>query len=497
MSLMSTDERERASNPGGSSAHAAPLRVLHVVSTSLPQLSGYTLRTQSIVRAQVESGRVIPTVVVSPRRASDQSSRAPNPLAGTTPGETPGETPGTVDGVPHLRIAHPCDLSGPMGFTDTLCAWSHRMRSGVQSRGLARTWAGRRAILPIEGAEDLTLARRFRRELTRIVGQALPDVIHAHSPYRCGLAAIHAGRRLGIPVVYEVRGLWEESAVAEGRFGRRSIPYRYWRCRETLAMRRADAVIVICDTLREEIISRGIAPDRIFVSPNGVDAGAFKPISGLAAASAPQPASHSALRSLPGTTIGYVGSVRRLEGIDETVRGVAELRRRGADVSLLVVGDGPGLDDVRRLAASLGLGDRAEFTGRVPHESVRRHLELIDIFAVTRPALRVTELVTPLKPLEAMAMGKALVVSDLPALREIVRHGETGLTYRPGDLDDFARQCTRLMTEPRLRDAIGAAARRWVESERGWTRSVESTWAAYRHAMQRVDVRVGPNAPAR
>lgn len=336
----------------------------------------------------------------------------------------------------------------------------------------------RRLSWALEAIEEFCLARRFHRELRRVVEEVQPEVIHAHSPYRCGLPALRVAREFGLPMVYEVRGLWEDSGVAEGNFTIESAKYRYWRTNETQVMRGADVVVCICEELRREIESRGVASEKIVVVPNAVDAAAFRPADAVGLASAP-PQVQEVRKKLRRLTIGYVGSIRRLEGVGETVRGAGQMLRNGYDVSLLIVGDGPGLGELKELAAEEGLAERVVFTGRVPHDLVRHYYALIDVFVVSRPAMRVTKMVTPLKPLEAMAMGKALLVSDLPALREIVSHNETGLTYAPGDVEDFARQCARYADDVDYRNQIADTARRWVQECRSWQRVLQPLPEAY------------------
>ncbi len=332
------------------------------------------------------------------------------------------------------------------------------------------------------GIEEALLLRRFERELMRIAEEVKPDLIHAHSPYRCGIPALRTARQLGIPMVYEVRGLWEESSVAAGRFSEGSIKYRFWRGKEARVMREADAVVVICEQLRQEVVARGAAAERVFVVPNAADTSVFHRD---AAAPSDVPTVVAEVRGrLRPHTVGYVGSLRKLEGVDELVKAAAVMVRRGHDVSLLVVGDGPDLPGLKTLAEQEGLADRAVFTGRVPHDLVVYFYDFIDVFVISRPRLRVTEMVTPLKPLEAMAMGKALVISDLPSLREIVTENETGLIYTPGDPEDLADKCAKLLEDQALRQRLGLAAQKWIERERTWSAVLKQLGPAYAAAKR-------------
>lgn len=346
----------------------------------------------------------------------------------------------------------------------------------------------------LRNVEERQLLRRYRTELERICREVRPDVIHAHSPYRNALPASRVARTLGIPFVYEVRGLWEESGVASGNFLDGSSEYKRWRALETNAMRSADVLVVICEQLRDEAVRRGVRADRIFITPNAADPGLLVDAADNGDPDsadenpAPTPEEQTLLDEVAGRlhypTVGYVGSLRKLEGVAELLHGAAALKERGHDVSLLVVGDGPELPILKELAEELGIADRSVFTGRVSHHLVRAYYELIQVFVVSRPDQRVARMVTPLKPLEAMALGKALIVSDLPALRELVHDDLTGLCYPPGEPNALAERCEELLFNEQRQRKLGAAARDWVRNERTWAQTLQSLAPAYDTAIQ-------------
>jgi glycosyltransferase involved in cell wall biosynthesis len=253
-------------------------------------------------------------------------------------------------------------------------------------------------------------------------------------------------------------------------------------------MAHADAVVCICEQLRGEIIARGVPEARVVVVPNAADPSVFRSPSALAAEA------HDEIgevrRRLRGLTLGYAGSLRKIQGVDELVRGAAELVRRERDISLLVVGGGDGLEELKALAQRLGIGDRAVFTGWIPHDRVPFHYALMDVFVISRPRLPVNELVTPLKPLEAMAMERPSVMSDLPALRELGIEGETGFFYPPGDVSGLADACARLLDDAPLRRRVGERAREWVLKNRTWPAVLRKLYPAYARLAGR------PAAPA-
>lgn len=449
------------------------LRVVHVVSVSQPHMSGYAMRTRYIVEAQRASGRVSPVVVTSP----------------FWPGEPASFVSLRAGSVRHVRVPHPIDGGQDREVLARCCARIHALRRRLRERPRrgsdeqGRMASVRKtAAMVLHGIEEVALLRVFEQRLVALLRAERPDVVHAHSPYRCGLPALKACRALGLPLVYEVRGLWEESNVAAGKYGR-GLKYRAWRRWETQVMRAADAVITICEALRGEVVSRGVSRSRVFVVPNAVDPETFRPCEG------PSPSGDAALRELRGRltrpTLGYVGTLRELEGVEGLIQAVAILQERGVRTSALIVGDGVSAGPLRGAAERLGVADRVVFTGRVAHEQVRRYYELIDIFVVSRPSLPVTRLVTPLKPLEAMAMGKAVILPDLEALREIVEDGVTGLLYAADCVSSLADRCATLLANHELCTELGRAARSWVLRSRTWPKSVEETQRAYACALDR------------
>lgn len=300
-----------------------------------------------------------------------------------------------------------------------------------------------------------------------------PFLIHAASNHWNGLTAVEAARTLGIPSVYEVRGLWEVTRASRNPEWHDSGMYRYVKRMEADAARGADRVITITQGLRDEMIERGVDEDKIHVVPNGVDTRRFTPLE--------RDEELAKELGLEGkTVIGYIGSVLDYEGLDMLVRAVAALDTRRDDFHLLIVGDGAEKEAFESLAEDLGvLGRVVTFTGRVPHADVERYYSLVDIAPFPRLPLPVCELVSPLKPFEAMAMGKAVVASDVRALAEIIDDGVNGLLHTKGDVGDLTRVIETLLDNPALVAQLGETSRKWVETERDWSSLADRVSSIY------------------
>ena len=398
-------------------------RVLHVLDHSLPLHSGYTFRTRAIMTAQAASGLDV-------RGITGQRHSADGPVAEVADGLLFHRTPGTA--------------SGPAGLRE----WREIGRLAEQIEKLAADWR--------------------------------PDVLHAHSPALCGHAALRAGRALGIPVVYEIRAFWEDAAVENGSGRTGSVKYRLTRALEDRAVAEADAVFTISHGLRDDLIARGHAGGKIGLSPNGVDLALF----------GEPPARDDALaaklglgaKDSGGPVIGFIGSFYDYEGLDDLIAAMPHLRQRYPDASLLLVGGGPLDAELRRQAQGLS---GIHFTGRVPHGEVERYYSLIDVLAYPRKASRLTELVTPLKPLEAMAQGRIAAASDVGGHRELISDGATGALFAPDDPRACAEALADLVDARADWPAMRERAREHVRAKHDWARNIRRYQDVYHHLLGR------------
>lgn len=309
---------------------------------------------------------------------------------------------------------------------------------------------------PIQG-----YVRRYSRALAAMAREERPFVLHAASNHWNGLTAVQTSRRLGIPSIYEVRGLWEVTRGSRDPEWAQGGMYRFMARMEADAAKAATRVIAITGALRDELVERGVDREKIVLVPNGVDVDRFVPRARNEELAARLGLSHK-------TVIGYVGSILDYEGLGLLIEAAAILRRERKDFAVLIVGDGAERVAFEERVADEGLGDAVIFTGRVPHSEVEDYYSIIDICPFPRLPLPVCEMVSPLKPFEALAMGKAVVASDVAALAEIITDNSNGLLHRKGDVGSLVSQLRRLLDDPELVARLSADGLEWVRANRRW-----------------------------
>lgn len=424
--LAAEATRAPGRHPGGHPGARSPaLRVLHVVSNALPEVqAGYTLRTAGMVRAQQAAG-LDPHVVTRLGYPVDTGHARAARLV-------------VVDGVPHHRLLP--------------------------------------TAVPVGTDRHLDLAQR---ELTALVADLRPDVIHAHSKHENGQVALAVGAELGVPVVYEVRGMLEETWRSRGGDTDTDY-YRMTREAETWCMRRAARTLTLSSVMAADIGRRGVPADRVAVTGNAV---------GPEFLGVPERRGARARLGLTAQelVLGVVSTLNDYEGVDVLVRALAGSGVE--DARLVVVGDGPARIELEELAAALGA--RVRFTGRVPHSLVPELLAAMDVFCVPRLPTPVTSLVSPLKPFEAMGAGLPLLVSDLPALAELLHEGRHGWTSAPGDVGAWTSSLQALAGDRAALAVRGRAAAAWVGAERTWDRVAEQHVRIYLEVVDEHDAGAG------
>lgn len=405
------------------------MRILHVFDHSIPLHSGYTFRSYGILREQHRRGWE--TVhVTTPRHIR----------------------PDAAAGIPH---------------------------EDVEGLRFYRTAAPQGALARAPVAREILEIQATAKRLEAVIRETRPDVIHAHSPVLNALAALRAARRAGLPVVYEIRAFWEDAAAAHGSCREGDLRYRTTQALETHAARKADAVTVICQGLKDDLIRRGIPADKITIIPNAVDlekfSGALPRDNALAAE----------LGLSDALVLGFIGSFYDYEGLDVLIAALPEIRSALPNVRLLLVGGGPEEARLKQLAQDRGVADAVLFTGRVPHQDVDRYYSLVDLFLYPRKSMRLTDLVTPLKPLEAMAEMKMLAASDVGGHRELIRDGFNGHLFRADDPHDLAACVIRVLGDRATWPAMLRQARDFVERERNWAASVANYERVYPPLLSR------------
>jgi glycogen synthase len=229
---------------------------------------------------------------------------------------------------------------------------------------------------------------------------------------------------------------------------------------------KADRVAVICEGLRGDLIARGFDAATIFVSPNGVDMEMF---------GSPPPRDETLAMQLGLTgkdVIGYIGSFYDYEGLGDLIAAMGHLNGAARDAHLLLVGGGPMEKALRAQAAASPVAERIHFVGRVPHDQVERYYSLVDVLAYPRKKMRLTDLVTPLKPLEAMAQGRLVAASDVGGHRELIEDGVTGTLFPADDPAGAASAIDALFADKAFWPQRRAQARAFVEAERNWQTNI-------------------------
>lgn len=385
------------------------MRILHLLDHGLPLQSGYTFRTRAILKSQMQRGWTV-AAVTGPRQNSSRAGQE------------------SVDGIDFYRTQAVKPLPAPLGELREIAA--------------------------------------FAKRIGEVVEQFEPDILHAHSPVLDALAGLRVARQYKLPLVYEIRAFWEDASVGNGTGREGSLRYRATRALETWAVKRADAVAVICDGLRGDLIARGIDPAKLIVSPNGVDLAMFG-----------TPLAHDAtLAAELGVTgkevIGFIGSFYDYEGLDDLIAAMPALVAARPAAHLVLVGGGPMEAALRAQAAASPVAAQIHFVGRVPHDAVERYYSVIDVLAYPRKKMRLTDLVTPLKPLEAMAQRRLVAASDVGGHRELIRDGETGTLFPPGDPAAMALALAALLADRASWEDRRTRGRIFVEAERNWAVNV-------------------------
>lgn len=393
--------------------------ILHILDHSIPLHSGYTFRTRAILEQQKKLGYETYHVT----SAKHQAAKA------------------AIEEIDGLRFYRSQKINGFFSTLPVINQWS--------------------------------IVKTLTDRLDEIIPELKPDVLHAHSPALNGLAAIKAGKKYNIPVVYECRAFWEDAAVDHGTTTEGSLRYRITRYLETYVFRKAQAVTCICEGLKQDIIQRGIPEDKITIIPNAVNIEKF---------TYGQVADLELKQQLDlqdKVVLGFIGSFYAYEGIPIILEALPNIIQKKPNVRLLLVGGGPQEEVIKDKVKQLQLESFVVFTGRVQHDQVQNYYNQVDIFVYPRLPMRLTELVTPLKPLEAMAQGRLVIASDVGGHKELINDKENGMLFKAGDVDSLISTVLNLLDNSQGWEDIRLAGRQYVEQERNWHKSVNNYKQVY------------------
>lgn len=397
------------------------MKILHVLHTSLPYIAGYCVRSDQIMRNTARLGAECVALT---------SAQHPNTTAEME----------VLEDVRHYR---------------------------TQKTGVPRT--------PV--LRERALMRLLEERLETVLKAERPDVIHAHSPVLVGNPALRSARKARIPLVYEVRDLWENALVDRGRFGASSFLYQGARTFETRLLNRADHVVTISEQLKAEIRSRQRHPN-VSVVGNGVDlVDLTEDLVGAAPAQLPFD------NDWP--TLGYIGTFQPYEGLRTLIDAYVRLRRQGRQLNLAIVGGGGEEGELRKYAEQIDVAPAVFMPGKVAKTAVPSFYKAIDYFAYPRIDSPTTRLTTPLKPLEAMVARKVVCVSDLPAMRELVSDRSTGRVFTAGDSGSLATVLTDLLDDADTTGALTKSAFNWVATRRDWRELAKNYLPIYEQCLEK------------
>ena len=388
------------------------MKILHILDHSLPLHSGYTFRSQNLFMAQKNMG-YCPVVLTSPKH--EESLKRIAPLEET------------INNIKYYRTGHLSPVSLPV-------------------------------------ISELYLMHRLYKRILNVASMEKPDILHAHSPILNAIPAIRAAHKLNIPVIYEIRAFWEDAAVDHGTYLENSWKYKLTKHIETQVCKSVDHICILCNGLKKDLIQRGLPENKITPVFNGINPEELQQ-------TPPDNEYRQDWNLEDKTVIGFIGSFYRYEGLDLLIKAFAKIAGNHNNAVLLLVGGGEMKQELSATAEKLGIKDRVVMPGRVPHERIAGVYSLIDILAYPRYSMRLTELVTPLKPLEAMAMGKAFVASDVGGHKELIEDGKTGLLFQPGDADALSDCLGRILTDPELRETLQSNGIKWVNGHHTWQKT--------------------------
>lgn len=400
------------------------LKIYHILDHFIPEYSGYTFRSRSILNTQKSLG-INPIGIISPLYSKG----------------LPKEE--QIEGIDFYRsLPNGNVLFSKIPFINQLITMEH-----------------------------------FKKDIYRILKDKPKGIIHAHSPILNALPAYFVARKLSMPFVYEVRAFWEDAAVDLGKTKEKSLRYRITRYLETNILKKADAVITICEGLKKDMVKRGVDEAKIWVVPNGVNLDFFKP----------QDKDINLINKYNlenKNVIGFIGSFYKYEGLDLLIKAMPKIIAANKNTLLMLVGAGEQEKYLRKLVNELNLTSKVIFTGKVNYNDVIRYYSVMDVLVYPRISIRLTELVTPLKPLEAMACAKPVIGSDIGGFREIIGNDDNGLLFKTGDVISLSDKCYALLSNLNKQRELSKKGYDYVVKQRNWLNIIANHNTIYQRLLQ-------------
>ncbi len=397
------------------------MKILHILYQSHPNISGSSTRTKDILTNQKNIGL--------------------NPFAITSPfqkGENVQNEYEFIHGIQHYRT------------------YSGKKREEVKEDS-NNTWIKLKKLFRI---------LNFKNEITKVVLKEKPEILHAHAMFFCAYPAIRIGKRMNIPVVYEVRSLWEERRKESSPKNIiRQLEYRILRRIETYCMKNADHIIAINENLKQEIVNRGIHNNNVTVIGNAVDIDFIE--------DQKKQMCNAINKSL---VFGYIGSISPIEGLSSLVE---IFKSTLTDNDLLIYGKGND-KEIKKLIDQIGSSKNIMYCGLIERNEIYKAYDKVDVIVNPRIKLKITDAVTPLKPLEAMAFGKIVVASDVGGMKELLTDGETGFLYSADNISDLEHCLLKVLnlTLEQKQEVVDNAIEH-IKNNRVWLKSAEKYMAVY------------------
>ncbi|MFH1563681.1 MAG: TIGR04063 family PEP-CTERM/XrtA system glycosyltransferase [Nitrospirota bacterium] len=391
------------------------MKILHVLDHSLPYISGYSIRSNYIVECEKKIG-ITPSVITSPKHITNSDAEE------------------IINGITYYR---------------TMFSENKLDRFGNK----------------IPFIREFLLMKCLRKRMFNLLKNNSFDIIHAHSPSLCGIPALLVAKKYKIPIIYEIRALWEEAAIESGRFRKNSFKYQISKFIEKNLFQKVDVITTICQGLKDNLIQRGIKEDKIFVIPNCVDTSKF----------VPQQKDKELIEKYQlqdKIVLGFIGSFYKFEGLEYLIRAVPNILKEYKDIKILLIGEGEDKESLKEITQRIGVKDNIFFIGKISHDQILKYYSIIDILVYPRINTPLTNIVTGLKLLEAMSMEKVVVASDVGGNKELIKDKITGILFKAEDVEDLSTKLITIIKDTGLRNQLGKSARNDMISNRDWDKTV-------------------------